>query len=283
MKIFKLIQIMIIVFAFCLVCSANEVKAETLPYESPAAIKLIEQLNNAKKFDEALDISEQAIQRFPMVEIFKSWKAYLLELLGRNEEAKPIYEYLSKHASDSYQQSYAWYSLSGFARKSGDTDTALIYAKKADSIRSHDNSKLGIANVYYQIGQYKDAMSNYKKASAYVGRGYKNKETDIKEKSNYQYRVALCHVHLGNLDDAKEIIEKISKKRPQCFGFVEYYALLGDANSAAQELDQYLQCNEQPAQIRILKDIDKDIMKDYVKVKDAPEWQAIIKKWMASN
>jgi tetratricopeptide (TPR) repeat protein len=273
----------IVIFILCLMSFVNVIYAATLPNESSAAVKLIEQLNNAKKYDEALDIAQQAEQKWPMVEILKSWKAFLLEELGRNEEAKPIYEYLAKNASDSWQKSYAWGSLSTYARKAGDIENALIYAKKSDSIHTDNNSKSWIANVYYQLGQYKDAMSYYKKSYWLVGIGYKNKETDIKEKSSAQYSVALCHVRLGNLNDAKEIIDKISEKRPQCFSFVEYYALLGDANLAAQELDQNLQCNESPAKIRMLKDIEMDVMKDYVKVKDAQEWKEVIKKWTANN
>jgi tetratricopeptide (TPR) repeat protein len=275
-------RIGIAIFILCLMGFANTTYAQTitLPSDPDAAYALMSRYDNEKKYLEAYEVCRLAVESWPMNESFKTNKAYFLDLLGREDEAKVIFEEVAKSGSS---KSYAWASLSRFARKAGDTDNALIYAKKANSLRTTPITLEAIAEVYRQTRQYDDAIRYFKKASSYLVGFYSDKLSEVNTKAEFQVNMSVCYLHLGKLQEAKELFEKAQKVNPECFGIYEYYAMLGDVNMAVKSLDEYLQCNEKYSRAKILKEIEKDVMKDLVKVKDVAEWKEVIKKWSEVN
>lgn len=124
-------------------------------------------LINAKRYDDALDHLNQYEKKYGSDNDSDLYKGQMLQKAGKNDEALT---YLNKSLQNE--------------------DTIIGFNAKGDAL--------------YELGQYKEALKNYKYCI-----GYESKvEDDLELVTNFNYKAAFCCVKMGNESEAVKHLNK---------------------------------------------------------------------------
>ena len=127
----------------------------------------IELLMQAKRYDDALRYINNYENQFGSDQKSDLYKGQMLQKNGKNEEALP---YLEKSLQEE--------------------DTLVGYNAKGDAL--------------YELGRYKEALSDYKQCINYEGKV----EDNLELVTNFNYKAAFCCVNLGDEGEAVKYLNK---------------------------------------------------------------------------
>lgn len=127
----------------------------------------IKLLINAKRYDEALAHLNQYEKEYGGDEKSDLYKGQMLQKTGKNNEAL---EYLDKSLQNE--------------------DTLVGFNAKGDAL--------------YELGQYKEALKNYKNCIPYESKI----EDDLELITNFNYKAAFCCVNMGDEEEAVKYLNK---------------------------------------------------------------------------
>lgn len=122
---------------------------------------------NSKRYDDALTSLNQYEEKYGCDNESDLYKGQMLQKTGKNEEAL---EYLSRSLQNE--------------------DTLIGFNAKGDAL--------------YELGEYKEALKNYKNCIAYESKI----EGDLELISNFNYKAAFCCVNMGNDAEAVKYLNK---------------------------------------------------------------------------